>query len=258
MLLIVGLGNPGRRYAGHRHNVGFMAADEIHRRHRFSAWRARFQGEISEGTLAGEKAIILKPATFMNESGRAVGEAARFYKIKATDILVIYDELDLPPGKIRMKTGGGHGGHNGLRSIDAHLSNAVGRDYRKMRIGIGHPGRKDMVHRYVLHDFAKSDQDWLDPLLIAISDNVDLLAKGDDNSFMNKIHLATQPQESRKQEEKPAEKKPNTRQDKNYSTAASNSAPEAAQKAAQDTSEPTSKRGPLAEGLRRLFGHKQD
>ena len=250
MLLIVGLGNPGRRYAGHRHNIGFMAADEIHRRHRFSAWRARFQGEISEGTLAGEKAIILKPATFMNESGRAVSEAARFYKIKAADILIIYDELDLPPGKLRMKTGGGHGGHNGLRSIDAHLSNAVGKDYRKMRIGIGHPGRKDMVHRYVLHDFAKSDQDWLQPLITAISDNAELLAKGDDNSFMNKIHLATQP---------PREEKPGNEQtEKSPENQKNASAPKPASTGAQKPTDDPPTRGPLAEGLRRLFGHKRD
>ena len=250
MLLIVGLGNPGRRYAGHRHNIGFMAADEIHRRHRFSAWRARFQGEISEGTLAGEKAIILKPATFMNESGRAVGEAARFYKLKAADILIIYDELDLPPGKLRMKTGGGHGGHNGLRSIDAHLSNTVGKDYRKMRIGIGHPGRKDMVHRYVLHDFAKSDQDWLQPLITAISDNAELLAKGDDNSFMNKIHLATQPPKEETPGKNQTEKKPQKHKD--------TSAPDPHAMGPQNPTGEPPKRGPLAEGLRRLFGHKQD
>jgi PTH1 family peptidyl-tRNA hydrolase len=186
MLLIVGLGNPGRRYAGNRHNVGFMAADEIHRRHRFAAWRARFEGELSEGLLGGEKALILKPATYMNESGRAVGQAMRFFKLAPADVLVIYDELDLPPGKLRMKAGGGTAGHKGLRSIEAH----IGRDFRRMRIGIGHPGARELVNSYVLHDFAKADQDWLQLLLSAIADNAPLLAKGEDSSFMNRVHLA--------------------------------------------------------------------
>lgn len=185
MLLIVGLGNPGQRYAGHRHNIGFMAADAIHRRHRFPPWRARFQGEVAEGLLDGEKALILKPATFMNESGRSLSQAARFYKLEPADIVVIHDDLDLPPGKLRMKTGGGHGGHNGLRSIEAHL----GKAFRRMRLGIGHPGRKELVNRYVLHDFAKEDSDWLKPLLAAIADNAPLLADND-ASFMNRVHLA--------------------------------------------------------------------
>ena len=187
MLLILGLGNPGRRYAGNRHNIGFMAADAIHRRHGFSPWRARFEGEVAEGSLGGEKALILKPATYMNESGRAAGQAMRFHKLEPGDIVAIHDELDLPPGKLRMKTGGGHGGHNGLKSLDAHL----GKDYRRMRIGIGHPGAKELVHGYVLHDFAKADQDWLGPLLDAVADNAPLLATGDDASFMNRVHLAT-------------------------------------------------------------------
>ena len=187
MLLIAGLGNPGRRYAGHRHNIGFMAADEIHRRQRFSAWRARFEGEISEGLLGGEKAFVLKPATFMNESGRSVGQALRFHKLGPADLVVIHDELDLPPGKIRVKTGGGHGGHNGLKSIEAH----VGKEFRRIRIGIGHPGAKELVNGHVLHDFAKSDQNWIEPLLAAIADHAPLLAKADDDaSFMNRVHLA--------------------------------------------------------------------
>ena len=186
MLLIVGLGNPGRRYAGNRHNIGFMATDEIHRRHRFSAWRVRFEGEISEGQLDGEKAVILKPATYMNEFGRAVGQAMRFFKLTPADLVVIYDELDLPPGKLRLKTGGGNAGNKGIKSIEAH----VGKEFRRLRLGIGHPGSKELVNGYVLHDFAKADREWLEPLLAAIADNAPLLAKGDDANFMNRVHLA--------------------------------------------------------------------
>jgi len=187
MLLIVGLGNPGRRYAGNRHNIGFMAADEIHRRHRFSAWRARFEGEVSEGTLGGEKALVLKPATYMNESGRSVGQAMRFHKLAPADIVVLHDELDLPPGKLRVKTGGGHGGHNGLKSIEAH----IGKEFRRVRLGIGHPGARELVNGYVLHDFAKADADWLQPLMDAVAEHAPLLAAGDDAGFMNRVHLAT-------------------------------------------------------------------
>jgi PTH1 family peptidyl-tRNA hydrolase len=186
MLLIVGLGNPGRRYAGNRHNIGFMAADEIHRRHRFSAWRARFESELSEGLLGGEKSFIVKPATYMNESGRAVGQAMRFFKLQPTDVVVIYDELDLPPGKLRVKSGGGTAGHKGLKSIEAH----IGKEFRRMRIGIGHPGARELVNGYVLHDFAKADRDWIDPLLAAVAEHAPLLAKGEDASFMNRVHLA--------------------------------------------------------------------
>lgn len=186
MLMIVGLGNPGRRYAGNRHNIGFMAADEIHRRHRFSAWRARFEGEISEGLLGGEKAFVLKPATYMNESGRSVGQALRFHRIEPADLVVLHDELDLPPGKLRVKAGGGHGGHNGLKSIEAH----IGKEFRRVRLGIGHPGAKELVNGYVLHDFAKGDADWLQPLLDAVAENAPLLAKADDATFMNRVHLA--------------------------------------------------------------------
>ncbi len=186
MLLIAGLGNPGRRYAGHRHNIGFMAADAIHRRHRFSPWRARFQGEASDGLLAAEKALLLKPATFMNESGRSVGQAMRFYKLEPANVVVIYDELDLPPGKARLKKGGSSASHRGLRSIEAH----IGRDFRRLRLGIGHPGRKDLVNRYVLHDFAREDAEWLEPLLGAVAEHAPLLASGDDSTFMNRVHLA--------------------------------------------------------------------
>ncbi len=186
MLLLVGLGNPGRRYAGNRHNVGFMAADEIHRRHGFSPWRARFEAEISEGLLGGEKSLILKPATYMNESGRAVGQAMRFYKLAPGDVVVVYDELDLPPGKLRLKTGGGTAGHKGLHSIAAH----IGEGFRRVRIGIGHPGARELVNGYVLHDFAKDDREWLEPLLGTVAEHAPLLAKGEDANFMNRVHLA--------------------------------------------------------------------
>jgi PTH1 family peptidyl-tRNA hydrolase len=187
MLLIAGLGNPGSQYARNRHNVGFMAADAIARRHSFSGFSKKFRGEIAEGTLAGEKVLLLKPMTFMNLSGDSVGEAMRFYKLAPSDIIVIHDELDLAPGKLKLKTGGGNGGHNGLKSIDAHC----GKDYKRLRIGIGHPGHKDRVSPYVLGDFAKSDMEWLEPLLDAIADNAELLARGDDAGFLNKLALAT-------------------------------------------------------------------
>lgn len=186
MLLLVGLGNPGRRYAGNRHNIGFMAVDEIHRRHRFAPWRARFEGETAEGLLDGEKTLLLKPATYMNESGRAVGQAMRFYKLTPGDVVVVYDELDLPPGKMRLKTGGGNAGNKGMRSIESH----IGKEYRRLRLGIGHPGMKELVNSYVLHDFAKEDHEWLDPLLAAVAEHAPLLAKGDDANFMNRVHLA--------------------------------------------------------------------
>ena len=187
MLIIAGLGNPGSKHAANRHNIGFMAADEIVRRHDFGPWKLKFNAEISEGKLNGEKTLVIKPRTFMNESGQAIGEALRFYKEELSNLIVIYDELDLAPGKLRIKTGGGSGGHNGIKSIDAHC----GKEYRRMRLGIGHPGTREKVIRYVLSDFAKADQDWLDPLLEAIADNSSLLAIGEDASFMNKIALET-------------------------------------------------------------------
>ena len=185
MLMIVGLGNPGPKYARNRHNIGFMAADEIVRRHGFAAPRSRFQAQIHDGTLGGEKCLVLKPQTFMNESGRAVGEAMRFYKLTPDDVVVIYDELDLPPGKLRMKKGGGAAGHNGIRSIAQH----IGADFRRARLGIGHPGARDRVLSYVLGDFAKADADWLEALLEAIADAAPLLATASDSSFQNKVHL---------------------------------------------------------------------
>lgn len=186
MLLFAGLGNPGAKYANHRHNVGFMAADAIARRHSFSPWSKKFQGLVAEGTLAGEKIILIKPQTFMNLSGQSVGEALRFYKLDASALTVFYDEIDLAAGKVRVKVGGGSGGHNGIRSLEQH----VGKDFRRVRIGVGHPGVKEMVHGHVLGDFAKSDREWLDVLLDTIADDAGLLAKGDDNSFMNRVTLA--------------------------------------------------------------------
>jgi PTH1 family peptidyl-tRNA hydrolase len=186
MLLFVGLGNPGRQYADNRHNIGFMAVDTILRRHGFSAPRARFHGQASEGNIAGERVLLLEPSTYMNDSGRSVGEAARFLKIPLSDIVVFHDELDLAPAKCRVKLGGGNAGHNGLRSITQHLGN----DYKRVRLGIGHPGDKALVHSYVLNDFAKSEQPWVVALCDAIADNAALLVKGDDAGFQNKAHLA--------------------------------------------------------------------
>ena len=188
MRLFVGLGNPGAKYAHNRHNIGFMAVDEIARRHGFAPWRRRFQGETSEGTLDGERLILLRPATFMNESGRAVSEAANFFKIGESEITVFQDELELPPGKVRVKIGGGIAGHNGLRSISSHIGN----DYRRVRLGIGHPGIKELVHSYVLADFAKDDRPWVTSLCEAIADNAGLLATARDSTFQNRVHLAIQ------------------------------------------------------------------
>ncbi len=188
MRLFVGLGNPGARYEGNRHNIGFMAVDAIAWRHGFSPWRRRFQGEAAEATLEGERVVLLKPATYMNESGRAVGEAAHFFKLAVGDIVVFHDELDLPPAKLRVKTGGGHAGHNGLRSISSH----VGNDYRRVRLGIGHPGVKELVHAYVLNDFAKAERPWVEALCEAVADNASLLATDRDSAFQNKVHLAMQ------------------------------------------------------------------
>jgi PTH1 family peptidyl-tRNA hydrolase len=185
MLLLVGLGNPGSKYAGNRHNIGFMALEAIHRVHRGSPWRARFQGESAEVSFAGEKALLLKPQTFMNESGRAVRAAMDFYKMEPAQIYAFHDELDLPPGKLRVKIGGGNAGHNGLRSISAHCGN----DYARVRLGIGHPGEKAQVHSYVLSDFAKSEEAWVKDLCATIAENADLLGERD-ALFASRVHLA--------------------------------------------------------------------
>jgi peptidyl-tRNA hydrolase, PTH1 family len=186
MLLLVGLGNPGERYVGNRHNIGFMAVQAIAKRHGIGPWRRRFQGLTCEGPIAGERSLLLLPGTFMNESGRAVAEAMHFYKLSLGDVTVFHDEIDLTPGKVRVKVGGGIAGHNGLRSISEH----VGNDYRRVRIGVGHPGNKDLVYGYVLSDFAKSERPWVEALTAILADNVELLARGEDASFQNKVHLA--------------------------------------------------------------------
>lgn len=192
MQLFVGLGNPGAKYAGNRHNIGFMAVDRIAGDHGFSPWRSKFQGQICEGRLGSEKVVLLKPETFMNLSGQSVGEAMRFFKLTVDDITVLHDELDLAPGKCRVKQGGGHAGHNGLRSVHSH----VGPDYARVRLGIGHPGHKDAVAGYVLRDFAKADQDWLDDVLRGVSDGARHLAEGDAGKFMNAVALRVAPPRS--------------------------------------------------------------
>jgi PTH1 family peptidyl-tRNA hydrolase len=184
-MLLVGLGNPGSEYARHRHNVGFMAIDAISEAHGFGPWRRRFHALVAEGKLGPRKAVALKPATFMNRSGEAVGEAQRFFKIALDDIVVFHDELDLAPGKVRVKQGGGAAGHNGLRSLDAH----IGPGYRRVRIGVGHPGDKDLVESWVLSNFAKSDRDWLKNLLHAMAEACPLLGPRDDAGFMTKVAL---------------------------------------------------------------------
>jgi PTH1 family peptidyl-tRNA hydrolase len=188
MRLFVGLGNPGTKYQGNRHNIGFMVVDEIARRHGFAPWRRRFQGETSEGTLDRERVVLLKPATYMNESGNAVQEAANFFKLGESDVVVFHDEIELPPAKVRVKGGGGIAGHNGLRSISAHIGN----EYRRVRLGVGHPGVKDLVHIHVLNDFAKGERPWVEALIDVVADNAALLVTSKDSAFQNKVHLAMQ------------------------------------------------------------------
>ena len=236
MKIIVGLGNPGPKYAANRHNIGFMAVDALHRKHPFGPWSKKFKAEISEGEIAGEKVLLMKPQTFMNLSGEAVGEAMRFYKLGPGDIVAIHDELDLPAGKVKLKVGGGHGGHNGLKSLDAHC----GRDYKRLRLGIGHPGSKELVHNHVLGDFAKVDQGWLDELMDDIAINADLLFDGDGSKFMNKLAP------------------PAPKAEKKDGTSAKASAPKAQSHIHQARNHkpelPAS--GPMADMLKRMFGKK--
>lgn len=190
MQLFVGLGNPGGKYRMNRHNIGFMAVDAIAEEHGFTPWRGKFQGQIAEGRLGNGKVLLLKPETYMNNSGQSVGEAMRFYKLEPGDVTVFHDELDLAPGKCRVKTGGGHAGHNGLRSLHAH----IGEGYRRVRLGIGHPGRKDMVSPWVLGDFSKAEREgYLDDLLSGIADGAADLADGDGGRFMNAVALRAAP-----------------------------------------------------------------
>jgi PTH1 family peptidyl-tRNA hydrolase len=186
MLVIAGLGNPGARHARNRHNIGFMAVAAISEAHRFGPFRARWQGLAAEGVIEGARVTLLKPQTYMNDSGRSVGETLRFWKLDLSALIVIHDELDLAPAKVRVKVGGGAAGHNGLRSITAH----VGNDYKRVRIGIGHPGDKALVYTYVLSDFTKSEAGWVEAVCRAIADAAPLLAAGKDPNFQNKTHLA--------------------------------------------------------------------
>ncbi len=194
MKLLVGLGNPGAKYAQNRHNIGFMAMDRIAADHGFSGWRSKFQGQVCEGRLGAERVTLLKPETFMNLSGQSVGEAMRYLKLHPGDVIVFHDEIDLAPGKTRLKTGGGHAGHNGLRSMHGH----IGPDYDRVRLGVGHPGHKDAVPGYVLHDFSKADADWLDDELRGISDGIADLVAGDGPKFLNAVALRVAPARSSK------------------------------------------------------------
>jgi PTH1 family peptidyl-tRNA hydrolase len=246
MIIIAGLGNPGSQYAGNRHNIGFMAVDEIQRGKSFSPWAKKFKSEISEGEVAGEKVLLMKPLTYMNLSGEAVGEAMRFYKLSPANIICIHDELDLLPGRVRIKVGGGNGGHNGLKSLDAHC----GKDYRRLRLGIGHPGDKNLVSNYVLGDFAKTEKVWLDPLIDEIGRNIEMLVKGEDSQLMNRLALATGDKSAAEPKAKPA------------AEAASISKPtgqshiRAARNFAQPKKLPES--GPMAEMLKKMFGKKDE
>ena len=237
MKIIAGLGNPGAQYAGNRHNIGFMAVDALQRLPSFAPWSKKFKAEISEGEIAGEKVLLMKPQTYMNLSGESVGEAMRFFKLTPADIIAIHDELDLPAGRVRIKTGGGHGGHNGLKSLDAHC----GKDYRRLRLGIGHHGDKERVHGHVLGDFAKADRVWLEPLLDAIADNAAMLVKAEDSQLMNKLALATG---SKPEAEKPAKAAKPTAQSHIHQ----------ARNSAQPKKLPET--GPMAEMLKRMFGKK--
>lgn len=238
MQIIAGLGNPGSQYAGQRHNIGFMAVDEIVRRHSsFSPWQKKFSAEISEGRIGSEKVLLIKPQTFVNRSGQSVGEAMRFYKLTEQDLTVLYDELDLARAKVRIKRGGGAGGHNGIRSLDAHCDQA----YQRVRLGIGHPGHKDRVTGHVLGNFAKADHVWLEPMLRALAENIELLVAGDNSGFMNKIALATAdvaPEQPKKNKAKPAAK--------------NQSHIHQARTATKKPDTPTS--GPMADMLKKLLG----
>src|SRR5690606_2932877 len=230
MRLIVGLGNPCAEYAAHRHNIGFLAVDEIARQHNFPLFRQKFSALVSEGVIDGDKIMLLKPQTFMNRSGDSVAQAAQFCKLSPADISVIHDELDLAPGKVRIKSGGGNGGHNGLRSLESHL----GKDFIRIRLGIGHPGHKDRVHSHVLSNFHKAENDWLEPLLDTLANNAALIAKGDSAGLMNKLALTV-----------PSAPKPEPKAQSHIRQAR----PSAPQAKVPET-------GPMADMLKKLFGKR--
>jgi PTH1 family peptidyl-tRNA hydrolase len=236
MKLFVGLGNPGAQYALNRHNVGFMAVDAIAASHDFPSWRKRFSGLASESKLSGEQVLLFKPQTFMNESGRAIGEAVRFYKLDLSDVVVFHDELDLAPGKVRVKAGGGVAGHNGLKSLTAHIGN----DYVRVRIGIGHPGAKDLVTGHVLQNFAKADCAWLEPLIGAIAEEAPYLAEGANDKFQSRVAHVMQGEI-----EAPAEQQETPRQ---------KSAPRRKEPATEKRDKQPAPEGTLAGKLRRWFG----
>ena len=198
MRLLVGLGNPGTEYAFNRHNIGFLAVDAIAARYRFSPWRARFQGVVAEGFVNGMKVIALKPNTYMNLSGQSVGEAARFFKVPPEDVIVVYDEIEITPGKVKVKKGGGSAGHNGIKSIDAH----IGQEYWRVRLGVGRPNTKEQVTDHVLQNFAKSDKTWLDPLLDAVADALPWMVAGNEGKFTSRVALLMQPPPEKKTSEK--------------------------------------------------------
>ena len=238
MKLFVGLGNPGSAYTRHRHNVGFMALDRIAERHGFAPWKKRFHGLVTDGPISGRRVLLLKPQTYMNDSGQAVGEAQRYLKISEEDIYVFHDEIDLAPAKLKVKVGGGNAGHNGLRSISAHIGN----EYARVRIGVGHPGSKDLVSHYVLHDFAKTDADWLDPMLDALAAAAGRLAAGDSARFLTDVARALQTDKGPDKNEQKIGDKP----------AAIAPAPRAAAAAEHPAGERQSKRGSaLAENLKK-------
>ena len=242
MQLFVGLGNPEEKYLRNRHNIGFMAIDAIARRHNFPAFRQKFSGLVSEGEIEGERVLLLKPQTYMNSSGDSVVQATRFYKITPAEVTVFYDEIDLVPGKVRVKRGGGSGGHNGIRSIDPQ----IGADYRRVRLGVGHPGRKEAVMPHVLGDFSKADHSWLDPLLDAVADNAGLLLKGDENTFMNRLALAVGG-DGAERPERPKTADPTRPKAQSHVRAARPKAPQAS----------VPETGPMAEMLKKLFGNKE-
>ena len=237
MHLLVGLGNPGDKYRNNRHNVGFMAIDAIASRHGIGPFRNKVQGHIAEGAIGGDKVLLLKPQTWMNNSGDSVQAAVQFYKLGPGDVTVFYDEIDLVPGKVRVKRGGSAGGHNGLRSIDP----AIGQDYRRVRLGVGHPGHKDAVMPHVLGDFSKADREWLTPLLDAVADNIGMLLKGDDNSYMNKLAIAVNG-DGAAREERPATADPARPKQQSHIRAARRAEPQV----------PAT--GPMAAMLKKIFG----